>query len=44
VENALDLLRAGLDSALLGLGHSSIAELSPEDVVIPSGFTRRFGG
>jgi heme/flavin dehydrogenase (mycofactocin system) len=44
VENVLDLLRAGLDSALLGLGHSSIAELSPEDLVIPPGFTRRLGG
>jgi pre-mycofactocin synthase len=44
VENALDLLRAGLDSALLGLGHSNIAELSPEDLVIPPGFTRRLGG
>jgi heme/flavin dehydrogenase (mycofactocin system) len=44
VENVLDLLRAGLDSALLGLGHSSIAELSPEDLVVPPGFTRRLGG
>jgi L-lactate dehydrogenase (cytochrome)/glycolate oxidase len=44
VENVLDLLRAGLDSALLGLGHSSIAELSPDDLVIPPGFTRRLGG
>jgi L-lactate dehydrogenase (cytochrome)/glycolate oxidase len=44
VENVLDLLRAGLDSALLGLGHSSIADLSPEDLVIPDGFTRRLGG
>jgi heme/flavin dehydrogenase (mycofactocin system) len=44
VENVLDLLQAGLDSALLGLGHSSIAELSPDDLVIPDGFTRRLGG
>jgi heme/flavin dehydrogenase (mycofactocin system) len=44
VENVLDLLRAGLDSALLGLGHASIADLSPEDLVIPPGFTRRLGG
>ena len=29
VENVLDLLRAGLDSAVLGLGHSSIDGLSP---------------
>ena len=43
VENVLDLLRSGIDSCLLGLGHSSIAELSPEDLVIPPGFTRRLG-
>jgi pre-mycofactocin synthase len=44
VENVLDLLRAGLDSCLLGLGHSSIAQLNPADLVIPDGFTRRLGG
>jgi heme/flavin dehydrogenase (mycofactocin system) len=44
VENVLDLLRSGIDACLLGLGHSSIAELSPEDLVIPEGFTRRLGG
>jgi heme/flavin dehydrogenase (mycofactocin system) len=44
VENVLDLMRSGIDSCLLGLGHSSIAELSPEDLVIPPGFTRRLGG
>jgi pre-mycofactocin synthase len=44
VENVLDLLRSGIDAGLLGLGHSSIAELSPEDLVIPPGFTRRLGG
>ena len=44
VENVLDLLRSGLDSCLLGLGHSSIADLSPADLVIPDGFTRRLGG
>jgi pre-mycofactocin synthase len=44
VENVLDLLRAGLDSALLGLGHASITELTPDDLVIPPGFTRRLGG
>jgi heme/flavin dehydrogenase (mycofactocin system) len=44
VENVLDLLRSGLDSALLGLGHASISELSPDDLVIPTGFTRRLGG
>src|SRR5215469_1034178 len=44
VENVLDLLRAGIDSCLLGLGHSSISELTQEDLVIPPGFTRRLGG
>jgi pre-mycofactocin synthase len=44
VENVLDLLRSGIDACLLGLGHASIAELSPDDLVIPPGFTRRLGG
>ena len=43
VENVLDLLRNGIDSALLGLGHASIAELTPADVIVPPGFTRRLG-
>jgi nucleoside-diphosphate-sugar epimerase len=44
VENVLDLMRSGIDACLLGLGHASISELSPEDLVIPSDFTRRLGG
>jgi pre-mycofactocin synthase len=44
VENVLDLLRSGIDACLLGLGHSSIAQLSPGDLIIPPGFTRRLGG
>jgi heme/flavin dehydrogenase (mycofactocin system) len=43
VENVLDVLRGGIDSALLGLGHSSIHELSPRDVLVPPGFTRDLG-
>ena len=43
VENVLDLMRMGLDSAVLGLGHSSIHELSPKDFYIPSNFERRLG-
>jgi heme/flavin dehydrogenase (mycofactocin system) len=43
VENVLDILRGGLDSAVLGLGHSSIRELSPADLVIPEGFLRTLG-
>jgi pre-mycofactocin synthase len=43
VENVLDLMRMGIDSALLGLGRGSIAELTPEDLVVPPGFTRSLG-
>ena len=43
VENVLDILRAGIDSALLGLGHASIADLTPADLVVPDGFQRRLG-
>ncbi len=44
VENVLDLMRSSIDACLLGLGHSSIADLSPADLVIPPDFTRRLGG
>ncbi|UXA13186.1 mycofactocin biosynthesis FMN-dependent deaminase MftD [Mycobacterium sp. SMC-8] len=43
VENVLDILRGGIDSALLGLGLSSIHELTPADLVIPDGFRRDLG-
>ena len=43
VENVLDILRSGIDSAVLGLGHSSIHDLSPSDLVIPAGFERALG-
>ncbi|MFC9787166.1 pre-mycofactocin synthase MftD [Rhodococcus sp. NPDC127528] len=43
VENVLDILRGGVDSAVLGLGHSNIADLSPKDLVIPDGFRRDLG-
>jgi heme/flavin dehydrogenase (mycofactocin system) len=43
VENVLDILRGGIDSALLGLGHRSVEDLSPDDIVVPPGFTRRLG-
>ena len=43
VENVLDIMRSGIDSALLGLGKSSIHELTPDDIVIPPGFVRRLG-
>jgi len=43
VENVLDILRGGIDSALLALGHSSVHDLTPDDVVVPPGFTRALG-
>ena len=43
VENVLDLLRDGLGSAMVGLGRSSVADLSREDIVIPPGFERHLG-
>jgi L-lactate dehydrogenase (cytochrome)/glycolate oxidase len=43
VENVLDILRGGIDSAVLGLGHSSVHDLSPSDVLVPRGFTREAG-
>ncbi|MEU6255845.1 pre-mycofactocin synthase MftD [Streptomyces sp. NPDC047043] len=43
VENVLDILNRGIDSALLGLGRSSVHELTRDDVVVPPGFTRTLG-
>jgi pre-mycofactocin synthase len=43
VENVLDILRGGIDSALLGLGRSGVGDLTAGDVVIPAGFTRTLG-
>ncbi len=43
VENVLDVLRGGIDSALLALGKSDIAELDRDDVVAPADFFRRLG-
>ncbi len=43
VENVLDILHGGIDSALLGLGRSSIHELSRDDLIIPPGFARVLG-
>jgi L-lactate dehydrogenase (cytochrome)/glycolate oxidase len=40
VENVLDILRAGIESALLGLGKSSVHELSRVDVLVPVEFAR----
>lgn len=43
VENVFDIIRGGLDSAVLGLGHSSVSGLGPDDLVIPPSFTRTLG-
>jgi len=44
VENVLDILRNGIDSALLGLGRSAVTELSQADLVVPADFASRLGG
>ena len=43
VENVLDILRNGIDATLLGLGRTSVTELSPDDLIIPDGFFRALG-
>lgn len=43
VENVLDILRGGIDSALMGLGRASVHDLSPDDILIPAGFARALG-
>jgi pre-mycofactocin synthase len=43
VENVLDILRGGIDSALRGISKASIHGLTPDDIVIPPGFTRNLG-
>src|SRR6185312_12951707 len=36
-------LRSGIDSALMGLGKASIRDLTPDDILVPPGFTRALG-
>jgi isopentenyl diphosphate isomerase/L-lactate dehydrogenase-like FMN-dependent dehydrogenase len=43
VENVLDVFRFRIDSALMGLGKTSIHDLTPADVLVPDGFTRTLG-
>ena len=38
VREVLEILRSGIDEALVGLGHGSIRELSPADLVVPTDF------
>mgnify|MGYP000002535323 FL=1 len=43
VENVLDVIRGGIDSALLGLGKSHVNQLTRDDVVAPADFYRKLG-
>jgi heme/flavin dehydrogenase (mycofactocin system) len=43
VGNVLDIMRGGIDSALLGMGLSSIDQLDRDAIVVPDGFERRLG-
>ena len=43
VENVLDIMRSGIDSAMLGLGRTSVHELTREDILVPENFERRLG-
>ena len=38
--DVLGILRRGLDSTLLALGHASVRDLSPADLHIPANFRR----
>ena len=38
VSSVLEILRAGVDSALLALGRATVGDLTPEDVIMPDGF------
>ncbi len=39
VENVLDVLRMGIESTMMGMGRSSIAELGSDDLFLPADFT-----
>jgi L-lactate dehydrogenase (cytochrome) len=34
----LEILRQGVSETLLGLGKSSVHDLSPDDLIVPDGF------
>ena len=38
VENVLEILRSGIDEALVGLGRASIHELTPDDLLMRPDF------
>jgi heme/flavin dehydrogenase (mycofactocin system) len=39
VTNVLEILRQGVSETLLGLGKATVHDLSPDDVIVPEGFT-----
>jgi heme/flavin dehydrogenase (mycofactocin system) len=43
VANVLEILRAGIDETIVGLGKASIHDVVAQDVVTPPGFARRPG-
>jgi pre-mycofactocin synthase len=43
VENVLDVLRGGIDSALMGLGRASVHDLVAGDILVRPGFARTLG-
>lgn len=43
VRNVFDVLRGGIDSALLALGRASVRDVTPDDVLVPDGFSRGLG-
>lgn len=43
VENVLDILRSGIESALMGMGLSSVQELEESQLLVPEGFHRALG-
>jgi isopentenyl diphosphate isomerase/L-lactate dehydrogenase-like FMN-dependent dehydrogenase len=43
VENVLDVIRGGMDSAMMGIGKSDINDLTRDDLVIPPDFLRALG-
>ena len=40
VSNVLEILRSGIDETLVGLGHASIHDLAPGDLIVPPDFRR----
>ena len=43
VENVLDILRGGIESAMTGIGKASVHDLTREDILVPDGFERVLG-